>query len=36
MDTGEMHSYSNSYKIDGITDNPPVDQILKLYNEAAI
>ena len=36
MDTGKMHSYLNSYKIDGITDNPLVNQILKLYNEAAI
>ena len=36
MDTGKTHIYPNSYKIDGITKNLPVDQILKLYNEAAI
>ena len=36
MDKGKMLSYPNSYKIGGITDNLPVNQILKLYNEATI
>ena len=31
MDTAKMHSYLNSYKIHGVTDNPPVYLILTTF-----